>query len=252
VIDLIFGLPGENFKSYKKTIGSAIKLSPDFIECFLLTEGGLTKIQCSQPMDGGNLDHIIRLFKEEFTQNGYRIYFSGNFLGFVKKHLAGSSAMNQNTEGVYNQRVFCLALGPSGLSQFPFLKYTISPNLNNYLKQCLTEKRLPDFYGFLLNKDDERRQYIISRIGYYRFIDKKDYFRLFGTSLKGDFPAEINYLIKNRIISESKQSFIWHLNEHEMGHEAFFLHVLKYWYPPRHIRQLIENLNKIRREKVLA
>jgi len=241
-IDLIIGLPGESIASYRRTMRETIKLNPDFIECFLLTPGGWAKINRCPPLDHADLNYIIKLFKEEFGGNGYRIYFSGNFLGFVKKRVKGSKVMNQNTEGAYNQRVSCLALGPSAFSQFPFLKYKVLPDLDNYLRYCLIEKRLPDFYGFFLNDDDVRRQYIISRIGYYRYINKEAYHQLFDTHLIEDFPKEINYLIAKKIISENKQSFVWYFDEHEMGHEEFFLHALKYWYHPRYINQLIKKL----------
>ena len=239
-IDLIFGLPGETLISYQKTIHETIKLFPDFIECFLLTPGGRAKINRCQP-DDGSLSQVIQLFKESFTANNYRIYFCGNFLGFVKKGILGKKAMNQNTEEVYNQRISCLGLGPSSISQFPEMRYRAASDAKDYI-DCLKNGLLPQHYGIFTNRDDLKRQYIISRIGYYRFIDKKAYHQLFGNHLINDFPEEINCLIAKRIISENKRCFIWHFDEYEMGHEEIFLHVLKYWYHPRYINQLLKKL----------
>jgi len=235
-IDVIFGLSGETLKTYENTVQSAIKLSPDFIECFLFTPGGRTKMKRFHPI-GSDLDSVIRFFKESLTANGYRLYFSGNFLGFVKKSVIGTKAMNQNTEEVYNQRASCMGLGPSSISQFPQIRYRTASSVADYIKR-IKKGLLPLHYGVFAKSDDLKRQYVISRIGYYRNLPKKDYFNLFNVPIEHDFLRELQYLKRTGIVSETKNNFIWHFNESEMGHRDFFLHVLRYWYAPRYIRKI--------------
>jgi len=240
-IDLIIGLPGETFTSYQKTIARALELSPDFIECFLLTLGGDTKIKNRSKIT--NLDRVIRLFKNELSKEGYCLSWKGNFAMFFKQGI-NHEALNQHLAGIGSGRVIsCLGFGARASSHFFNMAYRNTYGVNKYIQQNKKNHLPPIFYGQRLNNRDLKRKYIISQIGYYRQIDKNIYYNIFNSSIEKDFKEEINHLKQKKIVMEANSRLLWHLDEHEMGHNAFFLHALKYWYDPKYIHRLIKEYN---------
>jgi len=236
--EVIWALPGESLKTYKKTIKDVIKLNPDFIEGYLLTTGGRVKINRFYP-PGVDIDGIIDLFKEQFLSNGYKIYYSSNFLGFIKKGIKQNKAMNQNTDGLYNYRSDVLGVGVGASSHFSDHKYKIISDFKRYV-DCLKKGEFPPLYGMDISQDDYKRHYIILQIGFYRSINKKRYYQLFNEEFSENFSEEVAYLKKKKIITETSKQYKWHLSKHEMGHKSFFMHVIQYWYNPKYIRQMIE------------
>jgi len=236
--DIIWGLPNESLVTYKKTINNLIKLSPEFVEGFLLTTGGRVKINRFYPPEI-KIDKVINLYKEQFLSNGYRINSSGNFLGVIKKDIHQSKAVNQNMDGLYNCRSSVLGIGTGASSHFNNLKYKIVSDFKTY-STFLLNNIFPPLYGTKINKDNHKRQYIISRIGFFRSINKDNYYKLFKRDLTEDFPKEIAYLKDKGIIHETKNQYKWLLDEQEMGHQSFFRHVIKYWYSSKYIRQIIK------------
>jgi len=241
-IDLIWGLPGESAGTYQKTLKDTIRLNPDFIECYLLTSGGRVKIKPFYPPDI-KIDEVIQLFKEGFLKNGYQIDFRGNFISFIKKGVKRDKAVNRNTVGVYDYRTFCLGIGAGASSEFSDIKYHLAPDAKKYIKDLKKEKTPPTYYGFFMSKDDYKRQYLIHRFGLYRELDKKRYYELFRKEFKEDFPQELNYLKKIGVVSETKNKFIWHFQETELGRKDFFEHAIRHWYTPQYIQKLIKDFN---------
>ncbi len=238
-IDLIIGLPGETAASYLDTVKKTIKLNPDFIECFLLKLGG--RVNMKSLGDGVDLDETADVFKKEFTAHGYYLHFGGNFLGFVKNGLKPMDAVNQNTEGVYSYATPCFGIGAAAQSHFFDSKYAIPSDVLKY-QASLFQEIAPRFYGFKLNEDDTKRQFIISQIGYYRFLKKDVYRQLFNSEFEDDFPDEIGVLKKNGVVFEEEDRFVWRLEETGWGHESFFLHAIRYWYHPTRLAELMKLL----------
>ncbi|MBL7154909.1 MAG: coproporphyrinogen III oxidase family protein [Candidatus Portnoybacteria bacterium] len=241
-IDLIWGLPNENKKTYQKTVKDTLRLAPDYIECYLLTPGGRVKIEPYRPTDI-SLDEAIQLFKEGFLNNGYRLDFSGNFLSFVKKGVKRLEAVNRNTEGFYGYRSSCLGIGAGSSSLFPRLRYNIISRVENYIEDLLKNKRPPVYHGFSIGKGDYKRQYIMTQFGLRRTLYKNKYQRLFRAKIEDDFPRELALSKKNGILKETKNKLIWHFDEHQIGHRDYFWYALRYWYQPSYIRELVKNHN---------
>lgn len=242
-VDIMWGLPGESLSTYEKTIRNIIKLSPEFVEGFLLTIGGRVKVDRFCP-SGVVIDEIINFHKNQFLSSGYQIYFLGNFLGVVKKGFSRLKTVNQNTDGLYNHRADVLGVGVGASSHFDSLKYKIVSDFKGY-SDSLSDNSFPSVYGARISRDDSKRQYVISRIGFFRYINKKRYYQIFGKDLADDFSNEINYLKDKKIVHETKNEYRWVLDEHEMGHKSFFMHIIKYWYHPKQINQMIEIISKI-------
>ena len=237
--ELIWGLPGETLESYRKTINDIIMLSPDFIEGYLLTEGGRVKIKRYHPEDI-DLDSVIKMSKEMLLSKGYRIYYSSNFLGFIKNGVSRVKAMNQNTDGLYNYYSDVLGIGTGASSHFYNYKYKTASNFKSY-HEHLNNGRFPDLYGMNISADDYKRHYIILQIGFYRLVNKKRYKEIFGVEFYKDFPKEIEYLKKKKIVTEHNDFYKWHLGEHKMGHRSFFMHIIQYWYNPKYIKQILKS-----------
>ena len=237
--ELIWGLPGESSQSYQKTFDDLIKLSPDFVEGYLLTTGGRVKIGRSYPLDI-TLHELINVAKEKLLTHDYKIAFEGNFLGFVKKDIPISEAVNQNTDSLYRQRSFVLGIGPGASSHFSDKKYMIDSGFNNYCDN-LNNGVSPSVRSITISKNDYKRHYVISQIGFFRKIYKNEYRDIFGNELARDFPTEILFLKNKKIIRENPDRFTWNLDNFELGHKSFYLHILKYWYSPRYIKWILKN-----------
>ncbi len=236
-IDLMIGLPGETLNSYRQTIKQAVALDPDFIECFLFTSGGSAKLKDN--LKGQDLDRITELFKRNFQEKGYDWSWKGNFAMFFKKG-SNHSLLNDHLVGIHGGRaISCLGLGPRASSHFFNLAYRNTYYTAEYLDELKKKKSLSKFYGIRLTDQDLRRKYIISQIGYRREIDKNIYKKLFNSLIEKDFRSEIILLKRKGIVTETEDRFLWHLDNHKMGHEDFFLHTLKYWYQPKYISRLI-------------
>ena len=236
--ELIWGLPGETLASYEKTVKDLISLSPDFIEGYLFTEGGRAKIKRYYPKDT-DLDSVIKIAKEVLVSNGYSIYYSSNFLGFIKNGISRINAMNQNTDGLYNYYSDVLGVGAGSSSHFSNYKYKIISDFNNY-NQHLSNAYFPTARGIHVSRDDYKKHYVILQIGFYRLVNKKRYKEIFGNEFYEDFSKEIDYLRKKGIISEKGDIYKWHLGDYEMGHKSFFMHIIKYWYNPKYIKQVLK------------
>jgi oxygen-independent coproporphyrinogen-3 oxidase len=240
-IDLIWGLPNESKKTYQKTAKETLRISPDYIECYLLTPGGRVRIKPYNPSDI-SLNEAIQIFKDIFLQNGYRSDFSGNFLSFVKKGIGRLDAVNRNTEGFYNYRSSCLGIGAGSSSLFPQLRYNVTSNVKKYITDLLKDNRPPQHFGFFITSVDYRRQYVITQFGLRRVLYKKQYHRLFGVQIEDDFPKELSCAKKSGVVVDIGNKLVWRLNEDKMGHKSFFMHVVRCWYPPAYINQIVEKI----------
>jgi len=182
---------------------------------------------------------VIRLFKEEFLANGYKIGFSGNFLGLVKKGIPRVKAVNRNTDALYRYEANVMGIGPGASSHFQDCKYKIVSNFARYAEDLLIKDKFPLSFGLEKSKDDYKRHYIILQIGFYRSLNKKRYHEIFGTDFSHDFPKEIDYLKSKKIVKETPNQYKWSLDEYEMGHKSFFMHIIKHWYNPSYLEWLI-------------
>lgn len=237
--EIIWGLPKESLETCLKTCRDLLRLNPDFIEGYVLTTGGRVRMQRSQPLDI-KLHNVIGMAKEWLLSDGYELAFEGNFLGFIKKGIAIADAVNQNTDSLYRHRAFVLGVGPGASSHFREKKYMILPNYNNYCKE-LDSGFSPSIKAIDISAQEYQRHYIISQIGFFRRLPKKGYRDLFHSEFSADYPSEVSLLKKEKLITETPQEYIWHLNNYELGHEAFYTHILKYWYSPEYIRWIINN-----------
>jgi len=236
--EVIWGLPGETISSYKRTIENVIKLSPEYLEGYYLTLGGRVKINRYIPK-GVIIDDIIKYYRGRLLSNGYRIYSTNNFFGMIKKGVPKRWAINQNTDSLYNYRSEVMGIGPGSSSHFSDHQYYIAANVGRYM-DSLKDNKFPVLYGMSRSKDDYKRLFIIMQIGYFRKIEKKRYYQLFGSYLKDDFTEEMTYLLKNKIVKETPYWYEWQLDEKNMGHESFYMHVIKYWYSKKYIEDIVK------------
>jgi putative oxygen-independent coproporphyrinogen III oxidase len=138
-IDLIYGLPGQPFEIWKRTLEQAVTLQPDHISCYQLTfhEGTpfgfrLAKGQMSELPEEAQGD--IFLFTHEFLRDhGYPAYEVSNF--------ARSPEHRSRHNQKYWHHVPYLGLGPSAHSFSGTRRWWNERKLGPYEKRIEAEER---------------------------------------------------------------------------------------------------------------
>ncbi len=241
-IDLMIGLPGESLQTYKETISKTILLSPDFIICYLFVPGRNTIIRPTTQLLDANFWEVIQFFRNSFARHKYHVSPVTENVRASKKGIPPRMLKNQNLIDSYNYRCSCLGIGWSAVSFFPDIIYHIGGNIYDYMENL--KKGFPPIYdGFYCSKEDNKRQYVISQIIQSRALKKAEYYQVFKAKFNCDFPKEVEYLKKAGLISETKTRIKWHIDNGIMNHKNAFFHILKYWYAPKYIRQLMGQYN---------
>lgn len=234
--ELLWGLPGETVDSYEQTISDIIRLEPDFVEGYILTKGKRVNIDPACPPET-SLGEVIEKAKQKLCAEGYELAFEGNCIGFIKKGRHKKNALNQNTDSLYRHYTSVIGFGPGASSHFSDKKYLIVPDYELY-KKCLLDNRFPYIEALDIPAEEYKRYYIISQIGFFREIKKEAYKRLFGTSLLEDFPLQLVTLIEKGTVIDFGTHYKWRIGTHALDHQAFYLHVVRYWYSEQYIRAL--------------
>lgn len=236
-IELLAGLPGESRKTYLKTVSNVLSLSPDWVNFLLFRPGFRTILKNFYSPSDISLKGIFQLIEKKFTQKGYIIQ-KGNAYTFLKGDTKSSEIAPRSLLNIFTApKTFCLGLGPGAYSTFSGIESRSIADMNLYLK-----KSPPSFNGLKRSLESYKRNVIMSYCASRRSLDKGDYLNIFGSSIEDDFPKEIQQLKKKGVISEKNNEIKWHLGEKDgFGHEAFILHVLKYWYEPKYIKQILKD-----------
>lgn len=131
-LDLIYGLPGQAFEQWKKTLDNVLELEPDHLSCYgLKVEEGTPlwdyRDCCNLPDDDDQADMYLYLC-DHLEEVGYNQYEISNFCrtGFESKH-----NLKYWTGGEY------LSFGPSAASDFAGKRFTIQPDLTTYIDGVL-------------------------------------------------------------------------------------------------------------------
>ena len=128
-IDLIYGLPGQDLKSWVDTLDNVMGLMPEHISCYgLKVEEGTplyaVKDVVNLPDDDAQADMYLAAV-EALASRGYRQYEISNF---ARKGLYSRHNMKYWTGGEY------LGFGPSASSDFAGKRYTLVRDVNTYIE----------------------------------------------------------------------------------------------------------------------
>ena len=131
-IDLIYGLPGQDLKSWVDTLDNVMGLMPEHISCYgLKVEEGTplyaVKDVVNLPDDDAQADMYLAAV-EALSSRGYRQYEISNF---ARKGLYSRHNMKYWTGGEY------LGFGPSASSDFAGKRFTLVRDVNAYMNGIL-------------------------------------------------------------------------------------------------------------------
>jgi oxygen-independent coproporphyrinogen-3 oxidase len=176
-IDLLYGLPLQSIDSFRKTIQTAIDISPERITLLKYAHTPEREI-CQRALEKYPFpDYIekMRIFKEaldKFQEAGY-VHVGIN--DFVKANDDLAIALgNKTLHRIFNgfspgRAKNLIAIGPSSTSSFQGY-YFQNVYLGDYPSQ-LSKSRFPILKGYKLTQDDLIRREVINALLCERFID---------------------------------------------------------------------------------
>lgn len=138
-IDLIYGLPGQSFETWRYTLEKTVSLSPEHISAYELTWSDSTVLgkqitSHSLPTPDKDKNADMYLFTSAFlNDHGYEHYEISNF--------ARSGYRCLHNEGYWTGRSY-LGLGPSAHSYFEGKRFWNVSDIRNYI-DVLSQNRFP-------------------------------------------------------------------------------------------------------------
>ena len=128
-VDLIYGLPGQDLRSWMETLDNVMRLLPEHISCYgLQVEEGTPLYAMQDKMNLPTDDTVAEMYMstvEALASRGYRQYEISNFArkGQISRH-----NMKYWTGGEY------LGFGPSASSDFAGKRFTMVRDVNAYIE----------------------------------------------------------------------------------------------------------------------
>src|SRR4051794_30230676 len=196
-IDLIYGLPGQPFEVWKRTLEQAVALQPDHISCYQLTfhEGTpfgfrLAKGQMSELPEDAQGDYF--LFTHEFLRDhGYPAYEVSNF--------ARSAEHRSRHNQKYWHHVPYLALGPSALSFSGARRWWNERKLGLYEKRIENGER-PVAGSEDLTREDLALEALMLGLRTADGIDLEEFSRRYGVDLQKQNEPLIERLVQEGLL----------------------------------------------------
>jgi len=189
-IDLMYGLPGQNLKTWKKTLRQAIDLQVQHISAYHLTyEEGTPfhqrlKAGSLTPVDEDMSNRLFEALMDTLTAAGYEQYEISNFArpGFQSRH--NSSYWN----GTHYLGVGASAHSYNGSSR-QWNNKTLTPDY--WTSGCEIE---------LLDEKTKFNDFVIMRLRTMKGMDLKELSSLFGESQKGECLRQAQKYLANGLL----------------------------------------------------
>lgn len=196
-IDLIYGLPGQPFEVWKRTLEQAVALQPDHISCYQLTfhEGTpfgfrLAKGQMSELPEDAQGD--IFLFTHEFLRDhGYPAYEVSNF--------ARSTEHRSRHNQKYWHHVPYLGLGPSAHSFSGSRRWWNERKLGPY-EQKIDQGERPIADGEELTRKDLALEALMLGLRTLDGIDPGEFQKRYGVDLWKQNEPLIERLVRENLL----------------------------------------------------
>ena len=167
-IDLIYGLPYQNFKTFQKTLDEVLTLNPDRLAVFNYAhvpwmKKSMRKIdETTLPAPSEKLK-ILKYTIDFFENNGYKMVGMDHFAkpeDELFKALKNGS-LHRNFQGYTTKGgADLIGIGVTSIGEVEDAYIQNYKDLKNYEKS-LDEGKLPTFRGIILNEEDKIRKKII-------------------------------------------------------------------------------------------
>ena len=202
-LDLMYGLPGQNLRSWENTLRNVLSLAPEHISCYgLKVEEGTPLYEyqdfCNLADDDTQADMYLSAV-EILKEHGYRQYEISNFCrkGAVSRH-----NLKYWTGSEY------LGFGPDASSDFAGRRFSIVRDLQSYIKGIKEGGQVLEDVQEIANRE-RAGEYLMMRLRTATGIDPLEYEKKF---LMPFAPLE-KALVKFRAEGLAQKTFDgrWHL-----------------------------------------
>lgn len=168
-LDLMYGLPGQTRAAWETTLRHVLELKPEHMSCYgLKVEEGTPlwryREYANLPDDDAQADMYLSAV-EILREKGYQQYEISNF---ARRGLRSKHNMKYWTGGEY------LGFGPAASSDFGGKRFTVAPNLKDYIQGVRTG-------GAVLSEcqeipaRDRAGEYLMLRLRTAHGIEKEEY-----------------------------------------------------------------------------
>ena len=202
-IDLIYGIPGQTIKSWLFSVNQALFFEPE--EIFLyplyvrsLTKLGMDKTTYNEESIMMSCYHRARdlLIKKGYNQLSMRRFKYGEF---ADNDTLEYSCQEDGMVGLgCGARSYTSSLHYS--SGYAVSRQNVYEIIKNYIQKPDDSFLFAD-YGFFLNKEEQKRRYVLKSILYYKGLNLIDYKNYFNSDALSDFPQIYELEILNLAIN---------------------------------------------------
>ena len=188
-LDLIYGLPGQDAKSWTADLKKAVKFRPEHLSCYILT------FEKGTPLDNARKDkHFVPLPETavgslfEITacflkENGYKQYEISNFA--LNEKIAGADRRSRHNQKYWSNIPY-IGLGPSAHSYIEPARWWNTSDLKEYIKS-VSENRLPIMEKELLTREQQVIESIFLGLRTSEGIDIEKFEQRFGSGFYDQF-----------------------------------------------------------------
>lgn len=195
-IDLIYGLPLQTRDLFAYTAEKIADLAPDRIAFYSYAQVPWLKEhqKAIRSSDLPSTEEKFRIYvegRDRFIKRGY-IPIGMDHFSLPSDPIAKSyqnKTLTRNFQGYSIQLAEdMLGLGITSVGLIENAFFQNVKDLTDYAA-CLSQKKLPVLRGFLLQKEDQLRRFVIQSLMCHFELDKKDFFRHFGIEFDRHFAS---------------------------------------------------------------
>lgn len=198
-IDIMAALPDQTYESYRNTLTDVVALKPEHISAYSLI------IEENTPFYEWNQKNLLHLPSEDLDrkmydltgqmleENGYKRYEISNYAksGHQSKH-----------NSIYWRRGEYLGFGIGAASFMNEIRWTNEKSLHKYIKDSLTLSNLREDCE-ALTTNDRMEEFMFLGLRMMEGVLNSTFKQNFHVSIRDVYQEVIEYLIKNKLISET-------------------------------------------------
>lgn len=213
-LDFIYGIKNQSIESLLYSINKGLSYNPEEIFLYPLYIRKDTALYNKMKVD---VEMQNKMYKEAVNLLKSRGYFQVSMRRFVKEKPKNILSCGFET---------MISVGCGGRSYVGNVHYC--EPYKSERKQCIAVLKeyiaKQDFFkglkGYVLDKDEEKRRFIIKNLGYYNGINLEEYKNLFGNDIEDEYPILKKICNKKAAIIEKNRLMLTELG---MGYSDIIL-----------------------------
>lgn len=204
-LDLIYGLPNQTFDTIIHSLEKAISFEPNSICIYPLAIRQGTAVSLMSKEKMFSMKQKYQIFDNLREILGKNNYFCQTVVRFIKSNNSTYQQQRLEYEGIPT-----LSVGAGARSYTDNLSYCLTYKVNDSLVKSIIEKYMQtdiekiSFDGFMYDKDEEKRKYVmLNLLDPKIYVDK--YYKKFGSFPQKDFSLQFQALTKLGLITFDKK-----------------------------------------------